>query len=93
MSHNHEETFLNHLKHEVELFSRGPYQTVKPVQPLSPVLQTEQRVFFALLPVKHGAGPGPHAGLDLLHVVFGPLESALQVTDGVSHLLDTLPNI
>lgn len=77
----------------MDLFSRGPYQTVEPVQPLSPVLKAEQCVFFALLSVKHGAGPGPHAALDLLHVVLGPLESALQVTDGVPHLLNILPNI
>lgn len=85
--------FFTHLKQEVDLFSRGPYQTVKPVQSLGPVLQAEQRVFLAVLPVEHGAGPGPHVALDLLHVVLGPLKSALQVADGVSHLLDILPNI
>lgn len=82
-----------HLEQKVDLLSGGSYQIVKPVQSLSPVLQAEQCVFFAILPVKHRSGPGPHAALDLLHVVLGPLNSALQVTDRVSHLLDILPNI
>lgn len=86
-------SFFNHLKQEVDLFSRGAYQTVKPLQPLRPVLQNEQGVFFTILPVKHRAGPGPHAALDLLQVVLGPLEPALQVTDGVSHFMDILPNV
>lgn len=76
----------------MDLFSRGPYQTVKPVKPLGPVVQAEQCIFFPLLSVKHGAVPGPQAGLDLLHVFFGPPESSLQITDRVSHLLNILPN-
>lgn len=74
------------------LFSGGSYQTVKPVQPLSPVVQTEQSVFFALLPVEDRAGPGLHAPLDLLQVILGPLEAALQVANRVAQLLDVLPN-
>lgn len=76
----------------MDLFSRRPYQAVKPVQPLRPVIQTQQSIFSAFFPVKHRVGPGPHAFLDLLNIVFGSLESVLQVTDRVPHLLDVLPN-
>lgn len=76
----------------MDLLPGGPHQSVEPVQSLGPVLQAEQRVSLAVLPAEHGAGPGPHAPLDFLHVVLGSLESALQVADGVAHLQDVLPN-
>lgn len=62
-----------YLKQEVDLFTRGPDQSVKPFPPLVPLLQAEQRVFFPIFSVKHGASPRPHAFLDLLHIVLGPL--------------------
>lgn len=84
--------FPPHLQQEVDLLPGGAHQAVEAVQPLGPVLQAEQRVFLAVPPVEHRDGPGPHAALDFLHVVLGSLKSALQVTDGVAHLLDVQPN-
>lgn len=62
------------------------------LQALGPVLKVQEAILLALSPLKDRRDPGLHDGLDLIYVVFGPLQVAFQLTHHVSHTLDVLPD-